>query len=82
MRYKLDLTTATHTSDCDCLDLPNDQAAQKEAEEIAYDLLDDPDRDWRSWTVRVTDETGRQVASVCIGDLLNVRKLRSSRHSR
>jgi hypothetical protein len=77
-QYKVDLTTATHTSDCGCLDLPNHQAAQKEAEEIAYDLLDDPDGDWRSWTIRVT-ETGRHVASVRIDDLLNVRRLRRHR---
>lgn len=54
--------------DGDGLNLPDDAAAHKEAEQIAFDLWDDPDGgDWSEWTIRVTDETGRDVASVPIG---------------
>jgi hypothetical protein len=50
------------------LDLPDDEAARKEAQLVACDLRDDPgEGDWSGWTIRVTDETGRHVTSVSIG---------------
>jgi len=68
-RYRFRFTNSARTSDCGVLELPSDQAAREEAELEACDLLDDGDRDWRHWTVDVSDEAGRHVASVRIGDL-------------
>ena len=66
-RYYFRLTHGIHQcSDCDGLDLSNDEAARKEAELEAYDLLDPGEGDWGNWTIWVTDEMGRHVTSVLI----------------
>ena len=68
-RYHFQLTNRAHCSDCGLLDFPDDEAARIEAELEGRDLLDDLDHDWSRWTIKVTDETGRQVTSVLISDL-------------
>jgi len=68
--YHFQFIDATHVSDGGALDLPDDDAARLEAELEAGDLLNDPgEGDWHSWTVQVTDETGRHITSLRIGDL-------------
>jgi hypothetical protein len=68
--YHFYFIDAACTSDGGTLDLPDDDAARTEAKLEAHDLLNDPGQgDWRNWTIRVTDETGRLVASIRIGDL-------------
>jgi len=70
-RYYFHLMSATQTCDCGFLDMSDDEAAREEAELEGYDVLDDhAGGDWSNWTVRVTDEAGRHVTSVRIGDLL------------
>jgi uncharacterized protein DUF6894 len=69
-RYYFRLTDGIHQcSDCDALDLPDDEAARKEAELEAYDLLDPGEGDWGNWTIWVTDETDRHVTSILINDV-------------
>jgi Domain of unknown function (DUF6894) len=69
-RYYFRLTDGIHQcSDCDALDLPDDEAARKEAELEAYDLLDPGEGDWGNWTIRVSDKMGRHVTSVLINDV-------------
>ena len=67
-RYHFHFTNGERVcSDTDGLDLPNDEAARKEAELEAYDLLNDPgEGDWSRWTIWVTDEKARHVTSVPI----------------
>jgi len=69
-RYYFRFTSGTHQcSDCDALDLPDDEAARGEAELEAQDLLDSGEGDWGHWTIWVTDEIGRQVTSVLVKDV-------------
>jgi hypothetical protein len=69
-RYYFRLTDGIHQcSDCDALDLPDDEAARKEAELEAYDLLDPGEGDWGNWTIWVTDEMDRHVTSILINDV-------------
>jgi hypothetical protein len=67
-QFRFQFINSAHRSDCGVLDLPNDQVARHEAELESYDLLNDPDCDWRHWTLQVTDETDRHVISVRIGE--------------
>jgi len=60
------------------LDLPDDKAARQEAALEASELRNYPGEGDRSkWSVRVTNETGRLVASVLVGGLGNVRRRNS-----
>jgi hypothetical protein len=69
-RYYFRLTDGIHQcTDCDALDLPDDEAARKEAELEAYDLLDPGEGDWGNWTIWVTDEMDRHVTSILINDV-------------
>jgi hypothetical protein len=69
-RYYFRLTDGIHQCcHCDALDLPDDEAARKEAELEAYDLLDPGEGDWGNWTIWVTDETDRHVTSILINDV-------------
>jgi Domain of unknown function (DUF6894) len=69
-RYHFRFTNDFHQCfDCDGLNLPDDEAARKEAELEAYDLLDSGEGDWENWTIWVTDEMGRHVTSVLINDV-------------
>ena len=56
-------------SDGDGLDLPDDEAARKEAKLEACDLQNDPwgECDWSGWTIRVVDQNGRYVTSRPVG---------------
>ena len=66
-RYYFRFTNRTHQrSDCDGLDLPDDEAARMEAELEAADLLAPGEGDWRNWTIWVTDQMGRHVTSVLV----------------
>ena len=66
-RYYFRFTHGIHEcSDSNGLDLPSDEAARKEAELEAYDLLEPGEGDWENWTIWVTDEMGRHVTSVLI----------------
>jgi hypothetical protein len=77
--YNFHFTDGKHVaSECDPLDLPDDEAARKEAELEAYDLLDSGEGDWGNWTIWVTDEMGRRVTSFLIND---VRKRSARRDS-
>jgi hypothetical protein len=68
--YYFEFTNGTHSSDGGVLDLANDQAARLEAELDAHELLRGPgEGDWSQWTIRVTDEAGRLVASVSLSDM-------------
>jgi hypothetical protein len=65
--YKFQVTDGTRTvSDISGLHLRDDEAALREANNIASDLRDAPDEDWRDWIVEVTDDTGRAVATVSV----------------
>ena len=68
--YYFQFTNPTHASNGGALELQDDDAARREAELEASELLNDPgEGDWSDWTVRVADEAGRHVTSVRIGDL-------------
>src|SRR5205823_939647 len=57
--YYFRFTSGTHQcSDCDALNLPDDEAARGEAELEGQDLLDSGEGDWGHWTIWVTDEIG------------------------
>ncbi len=69
-RYYFRFANGTHQcSDCDPLDLPDDESARREAELDAYDLLDSDEGAWGHWTIWVTDEMGRHVTSVLVNDV-------------
>jgi len=57
----------TVRSDASGLDLPDDEAARREANLTACDLRDIPDEDWSEWIIEVTDEKGRRVIALPIG---------------
>ncbi len=66
--YNFQFTNGKHVcSDADGLDLPDDEAARKEAELSACDLWRDPgEGNWKDWTIEVMDEKGRHVVSLPI----------------
>ena len=69
-RYYFRFANGTHQcSDCDPLDLPDDESARREAELEAQDLLDPGEAAWGQWTIWVTDEMGRHVTSVLVNDV-------------
>jgi hypothetical protein len=48
--------------------LPDDEAARAEANLTACDLRAVPGEDWSEWIIEVTDEKGRHVVALPIGN--------------
>ena len=69
--YYFEFTNVTHSADGGALDLADDDAARLEAELEASDLRSNPgEGDWSRYTIRVTDQAGRVVASVAVAELM------------
>jgi uncharacterized protein DUF6894 len=70
-RYYFSLKNGRPFDDVDGLELPDVDAARKEAIGFARDVMRmEPERrDWTSWVVCVTDETQRSVFEVAFADV-------------
>jgi hypothetical protein len=71
-RYYFSLTNDRFFDDTDGLELPDLAAAREEASGFAFDLIkmEPARRDWRGWTVRVTDEDQQPLFDLPFMDLL------------
>jgi Domain of unknown function (DUF6894) len=77
VQYTLRLIHADRiSSGCDPIELPGDEDARREAVLIGHDLWDDPGEclRWRNWTVEISDDRGRRVASVSSSTIHDVEK--------
>jgi hypothetical protein len=69
--YHFHFVSNSHSVDGGALDLADDDAARMEAELEASDLRSNPgEGDWSRYTIRVTDQAGRVVASVAVAELM------------